>query len=80
MEKWKHKRIDCVCVYVCDDTHLIKVSYDLIEQSEAFLPPFIYLGLIIELPEARNGGKHHTDIIVLLGIQLQWEIVGVVNG
>lgn len=48
--------------------YLVKVTNDLIEQSETLLSLFI--SLTVELPEIRDRGKHHTHMLVGLGIPL----------
>lgn len=48
--------------------YLIKVSNDFVEQPEALLASLIDISLIIEVPEIRDGGKHHTDVVMLLCI------------
>ena len=49
--------------------YLVKVGNDLIEQSEALPPSLVDVRLIVELPEARDGRKHHTRVLVRLRIQ-----------
>ena len=50
-------------------THLVKVGNDLIEQPEALFPSLVDISLIVELPEAGDGGKHDTHMLVRLRIQ-----------
>lgn len=51
-------------------TYIIKVSDDLIQEPEAFQAFLVHIWLRVEFLEVRNGGKHDTDTIVGLVVQL----------
>ena len=44
--------------------YLVKVGNDLIEQSEALPPSLVDICLVVELPEPRDGCKHHTRMLM----------------
>lgn len=51
-------------------TYLIEVSNDLIQQTQAFYSLVIHLSLRVKVCKPRDGGEHHPDGIIRLGIQL----------
>lgn len=51
-------------------SYLIKVGYDLIEQTEALQSFLIDIRLGVELFKVRDGGEHHTHRLVRLVIKV----------
>lgn len=51
-------------------TYLVEVGDDLIQQTQALHSLVIHLGLRVKVCEPRDGGEHHANGIVRLGIQL----------
>lgn len=51
-------------------SYLIKVGYDLIEQTEALQSFLIDIRLGVELFKVRDGGEHHTHGLVRLVIKV----------
>lgn len=50
--------------------NLIEIAYYFIEKSETLYAVFADGVLLIEVPEVRNGGKHDTDTVIALVVQL----------
>ena len=50
--------------------YLIKVRYDLVEETEALQSFLVDVGLGVKLFEVRDGGEHHTHRLVRLMIKI----------
>ena len=49
-------------------TYLVKVTDDLIEQSDALKTLLVDVILKVELLVIGNGSKHNADVVILLGV------------
>lgn len=54
-------------------SYLIKVSYDLIKQSQALHPHIVAIQLYVEVVKVWNGGKQDTDLSVRLIVEILME-------
>lgn len=50
--------------------YLVKVGYDLVEETQALQALLIDIGLGVELFEVGDGGEHHTHRLVRLMIKV----------
>ena len=50
--------------------HLIKVSDDLVEETQALQPLLVDVRLCVELLEVRDGGEHHAHQVIRLVVQV----------
>ena len=51
-------------------SYIIKISDDLVEQSEPLHSLLVDVSLIVEAPEVRDGGKYHTRTLAALRVEL----------
>lgn len=70
VSKKKQKPAGILFMQWNDPSYLIKVRYDLIEQTETLQSFLIDIRLGIKLFKVRDGGEHHTHRLVRLVIKV----------
>ena len=60
-----------ICDTFCWDTlYLVKITDDLIQESDALQPLLVDVVLSVELLVVGDGGEHDTDVVILLRVEL----------
>ena len=52
--------------------YLVEITNDFIQKSDALKALFVYVIFSVELLVVWYRGKHHTNVVVLLGVKLIW--------
>lgn len=52
------------------DTHRVKIGDDLVEEAQALNATVVDALLRVEVGKIGQGGKHHSNLIVRLAVQL----------
>ena len=50
--------------------YLVKVTNDFIEKANTLKTLLVYVSLIVELLVVGDGGKHYTDVMICLGVEI----------